>query len=136
MIKIRPHHLLCMKGFQGLGYSSDFIQKMTHVKDMFLNQPELEINLAAETDEICSACPHNIEGVCRKHDTSEIDVRDQDFRVLKALGIPEHTLKTVKELEDIIDERISSFPLLTEICGTCEWREDCLFYRDLKDSWK
>ncbi|PIU52192.1 DUF1284 domain-containing protein, partial [Candidatus Desantisbacteria bacterium CG07_land_8_20_14_0_80_39_15] len=31
-MKIRAHHLLCVLGFQGLGYSPEFIKKMTQVK--------------------------------------------------------------------------------------------------------
>ena len=136
MLRIRAHHLLCIRGFHGLGYSADFIQKMTSVKDMFVNHPELEIKLVAENDEICSACPHNRDSTCLKHDTSDIEIRDQDLKVLKALNIPEYTQKTIKELNALVDEKINSFSVLAEICGTCEWTESCLFFTGLRDSLK
>ena len=134
MLRIRAHHLLCIRGFHGLGYSADFIQKMTSVKDMFVNQPELELEIVAESDEICSTCPHNNGNMCQKNSLSEKRVREQDLKVLKVLNNPEHTCKTVNEIDRLIEKNIISFPVLADICGTCEWQESCLYYTDLRDS--
>ena len=134
MIKIRGHHLLCMRGFQGLGYSETFVQKMTDVIDMFFNQPEKEVEIAAESDEICIACPHDCNNVCSKHDDSDEEVKKQDHKVLDVLGVSPGTRKTIKELNTLVDEKINSFPVIKEICRECEWREDCLYYVSLRDT--
>jgi len=30
-IKLRPHHLLCTKGYGGMGYSEGFVENMTAI---------------------------------------------------------------------------------------------------------
>ena len=58
-IPLRPHHGMCLAYFKGEGYSNGFSAHMQEMLDIF--QKGAKIQLHADTDEICSACPNNIE---------------------------------------------------------------------------
>lgn len=59
-IRIRAHHLLCIPGFQGYGYSSDFIIHMEKIISFLKSNPNADLQIVDNTDELCSRCPHNI----------------------------------------------------------------------------
>ena len=61
-IPLRPHHGMCLAYFKGEGYSNRFSAHMQEMLDIF--QKEAKIQLHADTDEICSACPNNEKGCC------------------------------------------------------------------------
>jgi len=39
-MKIRAHHLLCLLGFVGMGYSSKFVEKIKEIKKKVENEPD------------------------------------------------------------------------------------------------
>ena len=59
---IRPHHGMCLAFFIGNGYSTGFTAHMQEMLELFTKGAEVQ--LVMKTDEICSACPNNCEGVC------------------------------------------------------------------------
>ena len=70
-ILLRPHHGMCIAYFKGEGYSDGFSAHMQEMLDIF--QKGAKIQLHADTDEICSACPNNEKGCCSsfKHMTMQ-----------------------------------------------------------------
>lgn len=54
---IRPHHLLCMRYFQGCGYSDEFTENMRYVISNLKNGSE--VLLTRGCDDICRKCPNN-----------------------------------------------------------------------------
>ena len=65
-IRIRAHHLLCMQGFQGYGYSKDFERHMGMIITFLNSNPSTAIQIITSVDEICSKCPYCVEGKCAK----------------------------------------------------------------------
>ena len=61
MIRLRPHHGLCIQHFTGKGYSAAFVANMTHVIAVLRAMPETQIELTADMDVLCACCPHNQE---------------------------------------------------------------------------
>lgn len=61
MIKIRYHHLMCLPRYKGEGYSKDFCANMQAVKKSIEN---MDYTLVDTCDEICKACPNNVDGKC------------------------------------------------------------------------
>ena len=61
-LPLRPHHGLCTAYFVGEGYSGGFKQHMGEVLSVL--SPDDPVQLTVGVDEICSACPHNKNGVC------------------------------------------------------------------------
>ena len=69
MIKIRPHHLLCMRAYIGNGYSEEFKIEMEKVikelkvyneflKSDNLNNDIKKVNIVFNTDSLCEKCPN------------------------------------------------------------------------------
>ena len=58
MLKIRPHHLMCMQMYTGHGYDCKFVLHMNEVVSKLD-----EIIIQEGCDEICTHCP-NKKGQC------------------------------------------------------------------------
>ena len=57
-MKIRAHHILCMQGFQGHGYSEEFSQNMSEVIEYLKSNQEQIIEITDDVDVVCKYCPH------------------------------------------------------------------------------
>ena len=62
MIRLRPHHGMCLAYFEGKGYSDDFTENMQHMLELLEKGAEVEMTVSG--DEICKACPNLKSGVC------------------------------------------------------------------------
>ena len=80
-IPLRPHHGMCLAYFKGEGYSDGFSAHMQEMLDIF--QKGAKIQLHADTDEICSACPNNEKGCCSSFSLVEA----YDNAVLELCGL-------------------------------------------------
>jgi len=121
-LKIRAHHLLCLLGFRGLGYSQEFIAAMGKVVEKLSSNSTFPITLVVECDFICASCPHNKGSKCLKEANSELKVKTQDLEVLHRLGFEVGAQMPAVEAGTRIKERLS-FRDITEICLDCEWLE-------------
>ena len=117
---LRPHHALCVRFFEGKGYSPDFVR---HMNDMIalLAGDDPVVTLSGGCDRICEACPKNLGGICE----TEEKVRAIDRRVLEALSY--HAGDTVRwsELYEKANNEIVSRGRLSEICRDCRWITIC-----------
>ena len=59
MFRYRPHHFLCTLGFQGKGYSPDFVKNFSEIADVLRGEDgdEQLIKVIKNCDDICRACP-------------------------------------------------------------------------------
>ena len=121
-LKIRAHHLLCLLGFRGLGYSQKFIVKMEEVAKKLHTNSTFPIILVAEYDIICALCPHNKESRCLKETGAESKVKIRDLEVLHRLGFEVGAQMPAGKAWARIKEQLTSKDL-TEICRDCEWLE-------------
>lgn len=80
---IRPHHLLCMRYFQGCGYSDEFTENMRYVISNLKNGSE--VLLTRGCDDICRKCPNNRKNTCcdgekvKSYDSAVISLCNLDF---------------------------------------------------------
>ena len=118
-LSIRGHHLLCMFGFRGLGYSPQFVANMQGVVDAFLSGSP-QVTVIAECDDICAACPHKIAGVCCKSAGSESSVAEKDLAVLDRLGLPPGSAYVARALRAHITRTVRPVDLRA-LCSGCEW---------------
>ncbi len=135
-MKIRAHHLLCLLGFQGLGYSPEFISRMTETKKALEEGKEFTVEVVDGCDDICLSCPYFSEGECRKGKLSARRTRRMDKKVIKTLGLRRNQALLSTEIIPLIQEKIGQFPTLVRICGRCGWREVCTYYTALRRSWR
>ena len=112
---------MCIAFFKGKGYSEEFT---AHMKDVI---KELENNplvcLKVNTDELCSKCPYNIQGICESADK----VAGYDEEVLKRCGLSDGILVSYTDFKKAVYDNILLAGKREEICGDCEWSELCHF---------
>lgn len=121
MLKLRGHHLLCVHGFQGEGYSPDFIEKMTEVV-AFIRDVEQDglIQVKGENDHVCKACPHLGEKGCRSAYNAEEKIQKMDRRVFHHLGIQTGEIYGKNELVRLTREKVIPDDL-DHLCEGCSW---------------
>lgn len=125
-MKIRAHHLLCMQGFQGYGYSEDFTKNMAHVIQTLKNFPESKIEIISGNDIICTCCPHNIDSICQENLKSPENIIAMDNKVLEKLRIPSGSIFKAGNIFKIVNEELTH-PDVMDICGDCRWSKKCLW---------
>lgn len=121
-VEIRAHHLLCLLGFRGLGYSPEFVEKMGEVAGELRSNAATPITILAECDVICGACPHNKGNKCRKKRNSAARVREKDLAVLRHLGLEVGAQMSVAQAWAIVKEKVTAKDLAKELCRRCQWR--------------
>ncbi len=119
-MKLRPHHLFCTLGYQGYGYSDEFVSNMDYITNS-LNET-LEIELTIDTDDICSCCPKKLdENLCIENES----VLSYDRKVLDTFNLEEKNynygylfnyIKSKATLENI-----------NYICSDCSWLNSCTY---------
>ena len=116
-IRLRAHHLLCIHGFRGQGYSPLFVANMARMVDRLGTNPGTLVQIVDGADDICSACPHMSNGICGRPD-QQVDRLDQ--RIRQKLGIEEGQMASWSALLDSIRDNIDPFNL-GEVCTGCRW---------------
>lgn len=119
VIKLRPHHGMCMQFFRGEGYSADFVQHMAETIAALNRGASVELTDSA--DHICAACPNNCGGVCH----TEEKVRGFDNGVLQYAGLIIGEVSDGAEFLRMVRECIIERGVMKKICGDCEWAGIC-----------
>lgn len=123
MIKkvMRGHHLLCVHGFQGMGYSEEFVVKMEEIVTDFRDQEkDFLVHVVASFDEACAACPHRGIERCEANATSHEHVLSMDKKMIEHLGIIENKAYRKSELVALTKEKVTADDL-DELCAGCSW---------------
>ena len=127
MLKIRPHHILCMRAYSGNGYSQAFKDSMEAIiKDIkayneFLNTNNNEdeikkVEIVYSTDSICEKCNNKLgENRCSSQDKVSII----DRKLSKYFNLKEG-ICNYKELEDLVYTNINE-KIFDDICKECGW---------------
>ncbi|MCC8051873.1 MAG: DUF1284 domain-containing protein [Clostridiales bacterium] len=150
-ILLRAHHGMCLAYFEGKGYSKGFsahmqkmLEQLTGMDSIATNDSaidgiaadsiedadgvmdknrckKIQIRLVTHTDEICSACPNNLNGSCRDSEK----VRKFDCGVLDSCGLTEEQILEFDEFASLVQAHILSAGRRAEICGGCQWESIC-----------
>ncbi|HNQ35476.1 MAG TPA: DUF1284 domain-containing protein [bacterium] len=135
-MRLRGHHLLCLLGFRGLGYSPEFVARMQEVRSALNSKRRFFIQVVTESDDICRACPYHSNNACRKGSLSVRRTAEMDRRTLQYLGLQPGRRISADRLLKIIPQRLGDFDRLVKICGRCGWREVCNYYLELRSRWR
>jgi hypothetical protein len=120
MLRLRPHHLLCLRLFEGRGYDEAFTARMRGIASRMNARPGERFALAAGADDICAACPNRTASdSCLLGDG---DVSLRDGRALDALGLGAGSVHSFGEVGERIKERMTQ-ETFEGVCGGCRWRE-------------
>ena len=120
-MRLRFHHLLCIRGFRGLGYDEKFVEGMKRIVQGIKENPNLEIELVNSCDDICTACPFNIDDRCENEVVGgEERVRERDRQIAGRLDLKVEDVLTIKEVLNLIKKNIKPGDL-SVICKDCPW---------------
>ncbi len=126
-LKIRAHHLCCIQGFQGYGYSPVFVANLRAVISDIKAFPSRPLELVSECDVICFACPSKSECTAQESTISH-RIRSMDLVVMEKLKIKEGTIMEADEAFSLINSQLANASDIDDVCGTCKWRQKCLWY--------
>ncbi|GLG00281.1 hypothetical protein Alches_03200 [Alicyclobacillus hesperidum subsp. aegles] len=116
MIRLRGHHLLCLLGYRGMGYSQDYVSNMTQIYETLRKNPETRIRLVAGPDDLCARFP-----VDKPYHCQNASVHRRDAAVLARLGLKPSGWATWSEIQERIAQRVESHDI-HGLCKTCSWR--------------
>lgn len=124
---LRGHHLLCLQGFQGYGYSEDFTKNMTKINDL-RKLGETTISITDYADDICKYCPNLKDNQCMD-ENHNARIVEMDGNVLDK--IDKNKEYNSLDLFEKIGEIFTTKKSVENICFNCIWHEECLFYQKL-----
>lgn len=134
-LKIRAHHLCCIQGFQGYGYSPAFVANLRAVISDIKASPSRPLELVSECDVICASCPNQRECIAQQSIASR-RIRNMDLVVMEKLKIKEGIVMKADEAFRLINSQLANASDIEEVCGTCKWRRKCLWYIRDKDNYE
>ncbi|WP_019413474.1 DUF1284 domain-containing protein [Paenisporosarcina sp. TG20] len=116
MYKLRGHHLFCLLGYRGMGYSEEYVENMTGLHQTLRDNPRTLILLVKGPDQLCEKFPNSGKYHC-KDDT----IYERDATILTKMGLE---IGQILSWEDIVSH-IQKYVVPTDIqivCETCSWR--------------
>jgi hypothetical protein len=119
MIKLRPHHLLCVSFYSGKGYSAEFIQKMDWLVAS-LAQADTYVDITSSKDVLCEICPNLKDDCCVTSEKS-----DRYDILTKKYGGIQDGVYLYNDIKKKIKESILDKGLIKKICSDCEWAYIC-----------
>lgn len=118
---LRGHHVLCVHGFQGMGYSPEFVRTMTGIVGAIRDERvSFPIRVIAGLDDACGSCPNQGDGICRANEQSEAHVRELDRRVMERLGLEDGQICDKEWLVRHTAANVEPDDL-DELCKGCSW---------------
>lgn len=122
---------MCIEGFRGKGYSTDFVKNMKKVIESLSKNPFVTpIN---SPDVICVSCPNYIDGICKNPAGGEGDVVKMDMEFYKRTAIVLNGNYSYFHIREIIHSVFKKKSNLVGICDRCSWNRICLWYQTRRD---
>jgi|GEM_PF-318827 len=120
-ISLRAHNLLCLQGWEGMGYSPEFTANMNAIHGHLSMHPESEVTLIVGPDSLCDACPLLEDQVCHhdRHDGGWIT--QHDHRTLERTGLIAGETYAWQAIEHAIAASFTGADLAT-FCARCRWQ--------------
>ncbi len=115
VVRLRGHHLICMLGFRGMGYSERFTQNMNEVYERLRRSPGTSVEIVEGADDLCAKFPCNQEYHCDKR-----SVHEHDERITQHLGIQTGERLTWSELLQLVRDRVQP-EHIPVWCASCRW---------------
>lgn len=114
-IKLRGHHLLCLLGYRGKGYSQEFCVNMTEIYEKLRLYPETEIEVIEGPDDICRAFPKDQHPHCEN-----ASVYGKDSEVVSRLGLGVGETDSWSNVCERVSRTVQPEDIRT-ICTNCRW---------------
>lgn len=127
-IQFRPHHFLCTLGFQGKGYSPNFVRNYKHIHKTLTDSPNTTIHIVDKTDSICSQCPFKQDSLCQ----NQTKIQALDKKHQKMLDLKIGSKISWAQAKQVIKEK-ATLEGFHQACSLCEWKKYGFCEKALKD---
>ncbi|MEH6942323.1 DUF1284 domain-containing protein [Bacillus sp. JJ722] len=118
---LRGHHLLCIHGFRGMGYSPEFVKKMHEiVNDIRNEEKDFFIKVVAAFDDACFTCPHKGKIKCEADEDSNEHVLSMDEKIIHHLGLEKNKYYQKSYLVSLTAKMVIPEDL-DYLCEGCSW---------------
>ncbi|WP_433743988.1 DUF1284 domain-containing protein [Falsibacillus pallidus] len=116
MYKLRGHHLFCLLGYRGMGYSKEYVENMTKLHQGLRNRPKTWIQIVKGPDQLCEKYPNDGEYHCQ-----EKNIYERDAVILKKLGLHINQVIRWEDIESRIRKHVEPSDVQI-VCSTCSWK--------------
>ena len=136
MYKLRGHHLFCLLGYRGMGYSEEYVENMTRLHQTLRQNPKTLIQLVNGPDQLCEKYPNTGEYHCQ-----DTNIYERDAVILEKIGLKIGQTLQWEDIEFHIRKNVVPTDIQT-VCETCSWRsygvceegvQDILGYKGLRE---
>lgn len=116
MYKLRGHHLFCLLGYRGMGYSEEYVKNMTYIHQTLKSNPNTLVQLVKGPDQLCEKYPNSGEYHCQDQ-----DIYERDAAILEKMGLKIGDVVKWGDIETRVRKYVVPKDILS-ICETCSWR--------------
>ncbi|WP_102693881.1 DUF1284 domain-containing protein [Rummeliibacillus pycnus] len=116
MYRLRGHHIFCLLGYRGMGYSKEYVKNMTHIHQSLRNHPKTLVQLVNGPDQLCEKYPNSGEYHCQDNDIFQMDAK-----ILEKVGLEIGQILKWEDIESRIQKHVIPSDIQT-VCETCSWR--------------
>lgn len=116
MFKLRGHHIFCLLGYRGMGYSQEYVENMTLLYQTLRDNPETWIQLVNGPDQLCEKYPNSGEYHCQDN-----TIYNMDAAILEKLRLKIGQILKWREIETNIQKYATPSDIQT-VCKNCSWR--------------
>ncbi len=130
-IRLRGHHLGCVRGFAGHGYDPAFTDCLAAIASALSADPAHPVLVVEGVDDVCAPCPHRDGPRCARDPSADAAVRAHDAAFLHALSLVPGDVVTPASVRDRIERSPALREALRDACAVCPWTGVCTFFRDV-----
>ncbi|APH05529.1 DUF1284 domain-containing protein [Bacillus weihaiensis] len=116
MFKLRGHHLFCLMGYRGMGYSKEYVENMTKIHQTLRAHPNTLVELVLGPDQLCEKYPNSGDYHCQ-----DVNIFERDATILRKVNLETGQRLPWKEIENRIKKYVLPSDIQT-VCKTCSWR--------------
>ncbi|MGY3717813.1 DUF1284 domain-containing protein [Sutcliffiella cohnii] len=116
MYRLRGHHLFCLLGYRGMGYSKEYVENMTKLHQTLRNDPDTWIQIVKGPDHLCEKYPNTGEYHCK-----DKTIYERDAAILEKMDLKIGKMLKWKDIEFRIRQHVVPTDIQT-VCESCSWR--------------
>lgn len=116
MYKLRGHHLFCLLGYRGMGYSREYVENMTIIHQTLRNNPKTLVKIVNGPDHLCEKYPNTGEYHCQN-----ASIYERDANILKKMGLRIGQIMRWEDIESLIQKNVIPTDIQS-VCESCSWR--------------
>lgn len=116
MYRLRGHHLFCLLGYRGMGYSQEYVENMTSLHQTLRDNPKTSIQLVKGPDQLCEKFPNSGEYHCQ-----DDNIYKKDSDILEKMGLNIGQILNWEDIESRIRKHVTSSDIQI-VCESCSWR--------------